>query len=103
MQKKQEREAEHCIDFTVTVIAFIQSLENTFSMNDMTFAFNISLPDFGHSFNFWNKKEIPALCTASISDGLYEKLLIMIFDDFDDDADAKVVWWVSRKGATLNW
>ena len=91
MQKKQEREAKHCIDFTVTVIAFIQSLEDTFSMIDMTFAFNIPLPDFGHSFNFWNKKEIPALCTASISDGLYEKLLIMICDDFDDDADAKVV------------
>ena len=75
MQKKQEREAKHCIDFTVTVIAFIQSLEDTFSMIDMTFGFNITPPDFGHSFNFWNKKAILALCTASISDGFYEKSL----------------------------
>ena len=92
MQKKTRNGSQtYCIDFTVTVIALIQSLEDTFSMIDMTFAFNIPLPDFGHSFNFWNKKEIPALCTASISDGLYKKLLIMICDDFDDDADAKVV------------
>ena len=94
MQKKN-RKAKPNIALTsqmkVTVNGLIQSLEDTFSMIDMTFGFNISLPDFGHSFNFWNKKAILALCTASISDGLYEKLLIMICDDFDGDADAKVV------------
>ena len=62
----QESEAKHCIDFTD---------ESDSKWLHSKLGGYLPLPDFGNSFNFWNKKAILALCTASISDGFYEKSL----------------------------